>query len=540
MTTLPANNRPLSPMLFLERAAYVFREKPAVIYHNIRRTYPELAARSYRLASALKKAGIGAGDCVAILSPNTPPMLESHYGVPLTGAMLCTVNIRLAPREVEYIINHCGAKIVLVDTELAHIIEPIRANLKGVKQFINIIDDQLPSMPGKKLDGCVDYEEFIAGGSPEFVPIPITDENHPISINYTSGTTGNPKGVQYSHRSTYLNCLGLCLEGGLSSATKYLWSVPMFHCNGWCFTWGVTAVGGTHVCLRKVDPVDIYHLIETEKITCFCGAPTVLISLYSHPHAKTAKIPQKITVFTGGAPPSPTVIKNMEALNMEINQIYGLTETYGPHTICEWQEQFDAHGEEHRYRMKARQGVPHITGHEMRVVDQNMNDVPADGQSSGEIVMRGNNVMIGYYNDPEATAKAFSGGWFHSGDIAAMHPDGYIEIRDRSKDIIISGGENISSIEVENTIYQHPDVLEVAVIGVPDPKWGEVPKAFVVPKAGANPTEADIVKFCRDNLSHFKCPKTVQFGELPKTSTGKIKKFVLRDKEWEGMEKRVH
>ncbi len=540
MSALPANDRPITPMLYLERSAYVFREKDAVVYGESRRTYPEFAARCYRLADALRKNGIKSGDVVAYICPNIPPMLEGHYGLPLLGAMICTINIRLAPKEIEYIINHCGAKAVFVDTEFSHLIAPIRANIPNVKFFVNIVDDQVPEMPGQRIEGAIDYEDFIAQGSPEKIEVQIDDERHPISINYTSGTTGNPKGVQFTHRSVYLNCLGLCLEGGITNATNYLWIVPMFHCNGWCFTWAMTAVGGTHVCLRKVDPQEIFRLIEKEKIGAFCGAPTVLISLYSHPAAKTAKIEQPVMVFTGGAPPSPTVIRNMEALNIRINQIYGLTETYGPHTICEWQPQFDAKGTDHRYAMKARQGVPHITAHEVRVVDDNMNDVPANGEVPGEIVMRGNNVMMGYYNEPEATAKAFRGGWFHSGDVAVMHPDGYIEIRDRSKDIIISGGENISSIEVENVIYKHPDVQEVAVIGVPDDKWGEVPKAFVVVKPHTNPTEEDIIAFCRENISHFKCPKRVEFGELPKTSTGKIKKFVLREKEWKGREKRVN
>ncbi len=532
----PANSRPLTPMLYLERAAYVFRDKTAVVYGDLRRSYSEFAARCYRLAKALKQTGIGKGDCVAFLCPNIPPMLEAHYGVPLTGGLLVTINTRLASREIEYIINHCEAKALFVDAELAPVIEPIRANLKTVKTIVNIVDGS----NGKPLNEGTEYETFIGNASANRVEIPIGDENDPISINYTSGTTGNPKGVVYTHRSTYLNCLGMNLEGKLSSETRYLWTVPMFHCNGWCFTWSVTAVGGTHVCLRKVDPAEIFRLIAKEKITVFCGAPTVLISLYSHPDAKNAKIDWRICVFTGGAPPSPTVIKNMEALNIEINQIYGLTETYGPHTICEWQPQFDAQGEEYRYRMKARQGAPHVTAHEFRVVDDNMNDVAPDATQAGEIVMRGNNVMKGYYKDPEATAKAFRGGWFHSGDVAVMHPDGYIEIRDRSKDIIISGGENISSIEVENTLYKHPDVLEAAVIGIPDEKWGEVPKAFVVPKPGAHPTEENVIAFCRENLSHFKCPKRIEFGELPKTSTGKIKKFVLREKEWKGLEKRVH
>lgn len=534
MKRLP-NYRPLSPISFLERTASVFPEKRAVVYGEQEFTYGEFAARVYRLASALKKAGIRKGDCVAILSPNIPPMLEAHYGVPLTGGMICTINIRLSPREIEYIINHCGAKALLVDTEFAHVIEPIRKRLKRVKTYVNIEDSD-----SKGLKGAPSYEKFIAKGSPEPIENPITDENAPISINYTSGTTGNPKGVLFSHRSVYLNCLGNALESGMGKHSRYLWTVPMFHCNGWCFTWGVTAVAGTHVCLRRVDPTAIFHLIEREKVTMFCAAPTVLISLYSHPEAKRVKIDWPLWIFTGGAPPSPTVMREMAALGMDVHQIYGLTETYGPHTITEWKESFDNDGEVHRFRMKARQGVASITAHEMRVVDEKMRDVARDATQMGEVVMRGNNVMKGYYKEPEATAKAFRGGWFHSGDMGVMHPDGYIELRDRSKDIIISGGENISSIEVENTIYRHPDVLEVAVIGVPHEKWGEVPKAFVVPKPGTSPTEEDIIEFCRKEIAHFKVPKKIEFCELPKTSTGKIKKFVLREREWGGVEKRIH
>jgi fatty-acyl-CoA synthase len=314
----------------------------------------------------------------------------------------------------------------------------------------------------------------------------------------------------------------------------------MFHCNGWCFTWGVTAVGATHVCLRRVDPEAVFHLIETEQVSHFCGAPTVLISLTSHPRAKTAVFPRKLRVTTAGAPPSPTVIANMEALGAEIFHVYGLTETYGPHSICAWHAEWDALSADERARKKARQGVPYVVAEDMRVVDDNMRDVPADATTMGEVVMRGNNVMRGYYAQPEATTTAFRNGWFHSGDLAVVHPDGYIELRDRQKDIIISGGENISTIEVENTIYRHPAVQEVAVIAVPDEKWGEVPKAFVVPKPGMSPTAEEIMTFCRQHMARFKCPKAVEFGDLPKTSTGKIKKFALREKEWQGYEKRIH
>lgn len=530
----PVNIRPLSPISFLERSADIFRDKTAVVHKDIRRTYGELAARSYQLADALEKIGVGDRDVVSILCPNIPQMLEAHYGVPLVGAILGAINTRLHPKEVEYIINHSGAKVLFVDAELAATIQPIRENLKSVEKIISIDDGE-----GTPLEGAMDYEEFLATGSPEPRENPITDETHPISINYTSGTTGDPKGVLYSHRGAYLNCLGSNLEFELTSFSNYLWTVPMFHCNGWCFTWGVTAVGATHVCLRKVDPVEIFKLVHAEKISHFCCAPLVLVGMYSHPGANDTKIDWPVRAFTGGAPPSPTVMKEMAKLGVDVHQIYGLTETYGPYTVCVWQNRFDEQGEEHRFKIKARQGVPVVTAHEMRVVREDMSDVERDGKEIGEIVMRGNIVMQAYYKDEKATAEAFRGGWFHSGDMAVWHEDGYLEIQDRSKDIIISGGENISSIEVENMLYAHPDILEVAVIGVPDDKWGEVPKAFVVPKAGKNPSAEDIIAFSRENLSHFKCPKHVEFRELPKTSTGKIKKFVLREKEWAGKEKMV-
>ncbi len=543
----PTNYRPLSPISFLERTANVYRTRRAVVYGDTEYTWKQFAARVYRLANALTEAGIGDGDCVAFLCPNIPPMLEAHFGVPLTGGFLCSINIRLAPREIEYIINHSGAKALFVDSEFATVIEPILDKIPEVKMIVNIIDEgaaigskAAPGHGGKPLEGKPNYEDFIAGGSPEPVENPVEDETGAISINYTSGTTGNPKGVVYTHRGAYLNCLGDALESGLGTHTRYLWTVPMFHCNGWCFTWGVTAVGGTHVCLRKVDPEVIFDLIESERITMFCSAPTVLISLYSHPRAKSVKIDWPMMAFTGGAPPSPTVIKEMESLGIEINQIYGLTETYGPHTVCAWQEKFDGQGAERRFAMKARQGVANITAHELSVFDEENNPVPADGETMGEVVMRGNNVMAGYFKDAEATAQAFRGGWFHSGDMGVMHADGYIELRDRSKDVIISGGENISSIEVENTLYRHPSVLEAAVVGVPHEKWGEVPKAYIVPKPGETPSEQEIIEFCRGEMAHFKCPKSVEFGELPKTSTGKIKKFVLREKEWAGQEKRIN
>ncbi len=535
MTSAAVNYTPLTPLSFLARSAAVYPDKTAVVYRDQRYTYRQFQQRVNRLATALQGVGVTPGDRVAFLCPNTPPMLEAHYGVPLAGGILVAINIRLSAPEIAYILNHSGAKVLCVDSEFADLVRPIQEQLTHLDTVVNIVD----SPATEPLDGP-EYDAFLAMGSDVLLAKPVQDENDTISINYTSGTTGNPKGVMYTHRSAYLNALGEVLEMGLNNRSTYLWTLPMFHCNGWCFTWGVTAVGATHVCLRRVDPEVVFHLIETEQVSHFCGAPTVLISLTSHPRARTAVFPRKLHVTTAGAPPSPTVIANMEALGAEIFHVYGLTETYGPHSICAWHAEWEALPADERARKKARQGVPYVVTEDMRVVDDNMRDVPTDAATMGEVIMRGNNVMRGYYEQPEATATAFRGGWFHSGDLAVVHPDGYIELRDRQKDIIISGGENISTIEVENTIYRHPAVQEVAVIAVPDEKWGEVPKAFVVPKPGTNPTAEEIIAFCRQHMARFKCPKAVEFGDLPKTSTGKIKKFALREKEWQGYEKRIH
>ena len=529
------SNTPLTPLSFLRRNAFVYPDKIAIINGKQRFTYTEFNERVNRLATALSAAGIEKGDRVAFLSPNIPPLLEAHYGVPLAGAILVAINTRLSSREVAYILNHSGAKMLFVDTALSNVVEPILDQLETVTSIVNIRDCN----DGKELDGLL-YEDFLADGSPENIPFPVENELDTITVNYTSGTTGMPKGVMYTHRGAYLNALGEGLELQMNMYTNYLWTLPMFHCNGWCFTWGVTAVGGTHVCLRAVVNKDIYRLIEEEDISHFCAAPTVLIAMAGDPAAKELKLKRKLRIATAGAPPSPTVIKNVEAIGIDITHVYGLTETYGPHSICAWQPKWDSMGMSERAVIKARQGVPYITAFEMRVVDNSMSDVPSDGQSMGEVVMRGNNLMKGYYLQPEAKEEAFYGGWFHSGDLAVMHPDGYIEIKDRKKDIIISGGENISTVELENLIFQHPDVLEVAIVAMPHEKWGEVPKAFVVAKPGTNPTEEDIIEYCRANIARYKCPKAVEFGELPKTSTGKIKKFVLREKEWKGHDKRVN
>ena len=527
------NYEPLSPLNFLERSAYVFPEKTAVIYNDFTLTYAQFKDRVQRLATALKKQGIKKGDRVAFLCPNIPPLLEAHYGVPLIGGVLVTINIRLSPGEILYILQHSESKILFVDSDFADSIKPILNDIKDIK-IVNICD-----VKPKAFDGP-DYDEFISVEPEEFY-FGVEDELDPITQNYTSGTTGRPKGVIYTHRGVYLNALGELLEFRCDPTTTYLWTLPMFHCNGWCFTWAITGIGGTHVCLRKVVPEEICKLIEKHGVSHFCAAPVVLISLANYPGIKDIKFKRNLNIMTAGAPPSPSIIGTMESLGCTIYHTYGLTEVYGPHSICEWKPEWDNLDLEERAKLKARQGVPYITTGFMDVVDPHtMEPVPHDGKSMGEIVMRGNNVMAGYYKQPEETEKAFKGGWFHSGDIAVTHPDGYVEIKDRMKDIIISGGENISTVEVENVIYQHPDVLEVAVVGIPHEKWGEVPKAFITLKEGAKVTKEEIIQFCRERIAKFKVPKEIEFTTLPKTSTGKIQKYKLREKEWGNREKKVN
>jgi fatty-acyl-CoA synthase len=526
----------LNPLNFLERSAFVYPNKPAVVYQDRRYTYAEFSDRVNRLAGALKQAGVRPGDRVAFLVPNLPPMLEGHYGPLRLGAILVAINIRLSPREVAYILNHSGAKVLVFDSEFAPTVRAIRDDVTGVSTFVQVVDTvpQAQDIPGP------DYESFLAAAPAGDHRTELHSEKDTICINYTSGTTGMPKGVQYHARGAYLNALGEALEVGLNYRSQYLWTLPMFHCNGWCFTWGVTAVGATHVCLRRVDPTEIFRLIHEEKITHMCGAPTVLIGMAASPAAAERNL-TGMTIVTAGAPPAPQVIRTMEGLGATIHHVYGLTETYGPHTICAFQPGWDELPIEERAQVKARQGVPYIVaGTGMRVVDPTMHDVPRDGQTMGEVVMRGNNVMSGYFQQPDATEKAFEGDWFHSGDLAVWHPDGYIELKDRAKDIIISGGENISTQEVEKVIMEHPAVLEVCVIGVPDSRWGEAPKAFVVKRPGAEVTGEEIIRFCRERIARFKCPRDVAFGDLPKTATGKIQKYVLREQEWKGYDKRIN
>ncbi|HEY7348504.1 MAG TPA: acyl--CoA ligase family protein [Ktedonobacterales bacterium] len=514
----------LTPVSFLRRSASVFPDKIAIVHGERRYTYRQFEERVNRLASALRAAGMQKHDRVAFLAFNTPPMLEAHFGVPAAGGILVAINTRLSASEISYILQLSGARFLFVDAELQHLVE----DPAGI-QLVRIDDSGAPDDP---------YEAFLAGGSPELVTSWLEDEEETISINYTSGTTGKPKGVMYTHRGGYLNGLGEVIETGMTFESVYLWTLPMFHCNGWCFTWGVTAVAGTHICLRKLDPARIWELIESEGVTHFNGAPTVHISLVNAPQAH--HLDRQVTVTVAGAPPSPTLLGQMKSLNFRPIHVYGLTETYGPHTVCEWHPEWAERSPDDQARLLARQGQCYVIADGLRVVAPDMNDVPRDGQTMGEVLMRGNNAAKGYFNDEATTARAFEGGWFHSGDVAVWHPDGYIELRDRKKDIIISGGENISTIEVEQMVARHPSVLECAVVAIPDEQWGERPKAFVTLKPGQTATEADIIAFCREHMAHFKCPAAVEFGDLPKTSTGKVQKYVLREKEWAGHEKRIN
>ena len=489
----------------------MFPERTAVVDEERRLTWAELRERVRRLASALQGLGIEHGDRVAYLALNTTELLEAHYGVPRSGAVLVATNTRLMPDEIAYIVRHSGARALVVDPALEHLVPP-----------------GLPLEHVFRTGEGGSYEALLAAAPPGEPENRLTDEDEPISINYTSGTTGRPKGVVYTHRGAYLNALSEVHHARLDSRSVYLWTLPMFHCNGWCFTWAVTAAGATHVCLQRVEPALVWRLIEEEGVTHLNGAPTVLVMLASDEAAHQLERP--VLVTTAGAPPPPAVITRTEALGFRINHLYGLTETYGPITVCEWKAEWDGADGTERARLKARQGVSMLTADAVRVVDADLDDVPADGETMGEVVMRGNNVMKGYFADEEATAEAFRGGWFHSGDLAVMHPDGYIEIRDRAKDIIISGGENISTVEVEKVLVSHPDVLEAAVVAMPDEKWGERPKAFVSLRAGSALTEEALIAFARETLPGFKAPSAVEFGELPKTSTGKIKKYELRER----------
>ena len=515
----------LNPVDFLYRAAYLYPDKVAVAAGKRRYTYRELAERSWRLANALRSAGLAKGDRVAALLFNSPAMLEAHFGVPAAGGILVAVNNRLSGPEIGYILQHSGAKYLLLDTGLAAVAEV--SGLAGVT-VIRCDDTGVPGDP---------YEEFLAGASPARPASWLEHEEETISINYTSGTTGRPKGVQYTYRGAYLNALNEVIVAGLGNDSAYLWTLPMFHCNGWCFPWAVTAVAARHVTMRAVDPELIWELIDGEGVTHYNGAPTVQLMVVNHPRAHRLERP--VTAMVAAAPPSPTLLARMSELNFRVVHVYGLTETYGPITVCPEQEGWRELPVSQRAKYLARQGQAYPSSDLVRVVDEQMTDVPQDGQVMGEVIMRGNNVMSGYFNDEAATGKAFAGGWFHSGDLAVWHPDGNIELRDRGKDIIISGGENISSIEAEQAIAAHPAVLECAVVGIPHPHWGERPKAFVTLNEDAAADAGEIIACCRERLAHYKCPDSIEFGPLPKTSTGKTQKFVLRQREWADQDTQV-
>jgi len=523
-----ANFVPLSPISFLKRAAHIWGSRPAVLHGARRHTYADLLERSRRLASALKRLGVGRADVVAALMPNTPEMLEAHYGVPMAEAVLCPINIRLDPATIRFILGHSGAKVLLLDREFAAVASRAVEDLVPRPTLV-VVDD--PEGPGGAELDALPYETFLASGDPSFRISPPADEWDAISLSYTSGTTGDPKGVVVHHRGAYLNACGNALALGLSPRSVYLWTLPMFHCNGWTYTWAVTLQGGVHVCLRKVEPARIFALVAEEKVSHFCAAPVVLTMLINTPAAARRSFPQRVTVATGGAAPPSPVIAAMEAMGFDIVHLYGLTECYGPSLMNAWQPGLDEKPLHERAAFLARQGVALPNLEEVAVLArERAAALPADGRTIGEIAIRGNTVMKGYLSNPKANAAVFDQGWFRTGDLGVMHTDGYVEVKDRAKDIVISGGENISSLEVEEVLYAHPKVMEAAVVAHPDPFWGEVPHAFVAPKPGCEDdlTAEEIIAFCRDRLAHFKVPKHVTFGPLPKTATGKIQKYALR------------
>jgi len=523
-----ANYAELTPVSFLERAAETYPGKTAVIHGTLRYTYAQFLDRVRRLASVLAARGVRRGDTVAIMAPNVPALLEAHYAVPGLGAILNALNYRLDPATIAFCLEHGEAKVLITDRELSPVVSKALALLK---REILVVDIDDPLATSGDLLGKVDYEAWIGEGDPAFALPGPEDEWDSLALLYTSGTTGNPKGVLYHHRGAYLNALGNAVSFGLTPRSVYLWTLPMFHCSGWTYTWAVSVVGGTHVCLRKVDPALIFPAIAEHKVTHLCGAPIVLNMLVHAPESVKRRFDHRVEVATGGAAPPSAVIEGMEKMGFNVTHLYGLTESYGPATLCAWQEEWNDLGLTERARLMARQGVRYPTLAGMQVADPDTHvPVPRDGATLGEVMLRGNTIMKGYLKNPAATAEAFREGWYHTGDLGVWHPDGYVEIKDRSKDIIISGGENISSLEVEECLYRHPKIMEAAVVARPDAKWGETPCAFVVVKPGASLDSAEVTAWCRQHLAGYKVPRTIVFGELPKTSTGKIQKFVLRDR----------
>jgi len=525
----PANYAPLTPLSFIERAAYVYPDRLAVVHGGERHSWKQTYGRARRLASALARRGIGAGDTVAVMLPNIPAMYEAHFGVPMCGAVLNTLNTRLDPDSIAFMLKHGEAKALITDREFSATMEKALAATQP-RPFVIDVDDPEYAGEGRRL-GDTDYESFLKAGDPEFAWKWPADEWDAISLNYTSGTTGDPKGVVYHHRGAYLNAVCNIVTWSMPQHAVYLWTLPMFHCNGWTFPWSMAANAGTNVCLRRIDAAPIFDLIRQHGVTHYCGAPIVHATLINAPEELKKGIAHKVHGMVAAAAPPAAMIEGMERMGFDLTHVYGLTEVYGPATVCAKHEEWSSLDIAERTRLNARQGVRYLMEEGLAVMDpQTMKPVPADGETMGEIMFRGNITMKGYLKNPKATQAAFHGGWFHSGDLAVMQPDGYVKIKDRSKDIIISGGENISSLEVEDVLYRHPAVLAAAVVAKPDEKWGETPCAFVELKPGSRVTESEMLEFCRSRLARFKLPRAVVFGELPKTSTGKIQKFILRDK----------
>ena len=525
----PANHQPLTPLQFLERSAAVFPDHPAVIHGALRRPYRDLYARSRRLASALARRGIGKGDTVSAMMANTPGMVECHYGIPMCKAVLNALNTRLDAAIIAFTLDHADSKVVIVDREFSKVMAEA-LKLAKVKPLVIDYDDPEYAGPGERL-GAIDYEAFLAGGDPDYAWSMPDDEWDAISLNYTSGTTGDPKGVVYHHRGAYLLGIGNVLSARLGQHPIYLWTLPMFHCNGWCFPWTLSAVAGTHVCLRAVRASAMYELMAQHGVTHMCGAPIVMSTMLAASPSEKKPLSQTVQFITAGAPPPAAVLGQMKSAGFNVTHVYGLTEVYGPAVVNDWNSAWDALPDDEQASLKSRQGVRYLALENLDVLNPDtMQPVPADGQTLGEVMFRGNVVMKGYLKTKRSTDAAFAGGWFHSGDLGVKYADGYIQLKDRSKDIIISGGENISSIEVEDALFKHPAVAQAAVVARPDDKWGETPCAFVELKPGVEASEDELIEWCRTLLARFKCPKNVVFTELPKTSTGKIQKFVLRER----------